>query len=125
MKAMNMRFFEHDEGLALITEESRGHYVLRFRLTHQHTNDQGLALARFPAFPSVIGIGQTMEESAVSLEQLFRAYVVKFLDKNGMQKFEAKLGDLGFALSTEGDEVEAEDEPWEKPTVVCYQSAAA
>ena len=53
-------------------------------------------LLRNTAFPDQIGTGTTWDEALASLSDLLEAYIVTFLEKNGLVAFEDRLVENGF-----------------------------
>jgi hypothetical protein len=91
------RMYVCDAGVVQVAEN--GSYLgLFFALTSQHRLEPGSAmhLARHPAFPDLVGLGETQEMALGRLRSAFHAFVEQFLEKSGLTRFEEILAVNGF-----------------------------
>ena len=123
-----MRFYSHPDGrgLVLVSQDSDRDFTLRFLLASQYAQDgsTSMFLARHQGFPSVVGLGTSRDEAAECLKRMIKTYLSTFLEQNGMDLFERRLGELGFVRSRE-DEAEEEQRQlrtWGEPSVMSFQS---
>ncbi len=91
------RMYVCDAGVVQIAENGT-HLGLFFGLTSQHRLEPASAmhLARHPAFPDLVGLGDSPETAVGKLRGAFHAFVEEFLETSGLARFEEVLAANGF-----------------------------
>ena len=91
------RMYVCDAGVVQIAENGT-HLGIFFGLTSQHRiePESAMHLARHPAFPDLVGLGESQEAAAGRLRGAFHSFVEEFLETNGLERFEAILAVNGF-----------------------------
>lgn len=91
------RMYVCDVGVVQIAENGT-HLGLFFGLTSQHRREpeSAMHLARHPAFPELVGLGESQETAVGKLRGVFHAFVEDFLEKSGLARFEEVLAANGF-----------------------------
>lgn len=102
------RMYVCDAGVVQIAENGT-HLGLFFGLTSQHRLEPGSAmhLARHPAFPDLVGLGESLESAAGKLRCAFHAFVENFIERRGLAEFEEVLSVNGFRGARPEDPVQS------------------
>ena len=98
------RMYICDAGVVQIAENGT-RIGLFFGLTSQHRlePDSAMHLARHPAFPGLVGLGESLESAVVKLRSAFHVFVEDFLEKRGLAEFEEVLAVNGFRGASPDD----------------------
>lgn len=89
---------QRDGGIAIAPNEGTAMIAMVLRTKVAEDTDDGEYVARFPALPGRLGIGDTADEARDSLVAVVTEWITLFAEHNGLDKLQAYFVEQGFQM---------------------------